>query len=39
VPNPFIVSNQLGNVAEVAASVWQIRTPSNLFPEVFFFRQ
>ena len=38
VPNPFIVSNRLGNVAEVAASVWQIRTPSNLFPEVFFFR-
>jgi peptide/nickel transport system substrate-binding protein len=39
VPNPFIVSNNLGNVAEVAASVWQIRTPANLFPEVFFFRQ
>jgi peptide/nickel transport system substrate-binding protein len=39
VPNPFIVSNNLGNVAEVAASVWQIRTPANTFPEVFFFRR
>ena len=39
VPNPFIVSNNLGNVAEVAASVWQIRTPANTFPEIFFFRK
>ncbi len=39
VPVPFIVSNRLGNVAEVARSAWLLRTPANLFPEVFFFRQ
>jgi len=39
VPNPFIVNKNLANVAEQAASVWQIRTPANVFPEVFFFRQ
>ena len=38
VPVPFIVSNRLGNVAEVARSAWLLRTPANTFPEVFFFR-
>ena len=39
VPNPFIVNKNLANVAEQAASVWTIRTPANVFPEVFFFRK
>ncbi len=39
VPNPFIVNRDLANVAEQAASVWTIRTPANVFPEVFFFRK
>ena len=39
VPSIFVVSNNLANVAEVAATGFGIRTPANLFPEVFFFRK
>ena len=40
-PDPcvVVVSNNMANVPAEAACDWSRRTPSNAFPEVFFFRR
>ena len=38
-PASFVVSNRLGNVPEIAAMGWPVRSPATAFPEQFFYRE
>ena len=38
-PEPFVVSNRLGNFPDDAFVFWPLRSPNNGFPEVWFYRR
>ena len=39
VPQPMVVSNNIGNFPAYGFTYWPLRTPSNAFPEQWFLRQ
>jgi hypothetical protein len=39
VPRTRTVSNNVGNVPRIAMYGWPMRTPSNMFPEQWYFRE
>ena len=38
-PEPFVVSNRIGNFPDEAFVFWPLRLPNNGFPEVWFYRR
>ncbi len=38
-PEPFVVSNRIGNFPDEAYVFWPLRSPNNGFPEVWFYRR